>query len=126
MIVVEIGFVTLGVVTVKLACSCPPEIVTDVGMVRPDSFELRLTLSPPEGAWPLRLTVPVAEAPAKTCEGSSVSDAKVAGFIVSVPVSETPATEAVTLAVVVAAPPAVGTVNVAESLPAATVTVAGT
>ena len=95
------------VVTAKVALEAPAGTVTLAGtMTRSGSPLERLTVVPPDGATTLNLTVPVAEPPAVTLDGVTVTPASTGGggggapcgFTVNVAVSVTPppATEIVT------------------------------
>ena len=64
--VAVVVFVTAFVVTPKVARVAPAGMVTDAGTVAFAEFDERLTANPPEGAAPLRLTVPVPDAPPPT------------------------------------------------------------
>ncbi len=87
------------VVTVKVALEASAGTVTLAGtMIRSGSPLERLTIVPPWGAGALKLTVPVAEPPAVTLEGLTVTPAKSggggggvpSGFTVNVAVNVTP------------------------------------
>jgi hypothetical protein len=86
----------------------------------------RLTTTPPLGAGPLSVTVPVAEFPPVTLVGLSVSEESVADLTTSDAVRVTPLYEAEMLAEVDVPTGLVLTVNVALVAPAATVTLDGT
>jgi hypothetical protein len=60
---------TPTVVAVKVAEVAPAGTTTDAGTVVDGSLELRLTVTPAFGAAPLRVTVPVEEAPPVTAVG---------------------------------------------------------
>jgi hypothetical protein len=61
--------------TVKDADVAPPAIVTVVGLTVAAEVLLldTLTDAPPDGAWPLRMTVPFVDAPALTLFGLSTA-----------------------------------------------------
>jgi hypothetical protein len=82
--------------------------------------------SPPTGACPERVTSPAAEVGPTTVAGSTEMLKIDGGLIVSVAVSETNPSVPVMAASVIAAAATVLTVNVAEVLPAAMKTLAGT
>ena len=87
------------------------------------------TTTPPAGAGPLRVTVPVAVLPPHTVVGLIVSDWSVTlgeGLTVRVAVRETPPAEAVIVTLVALETARVETVKVALVVPAGTVTVLGT
>jgi hypothetical protein len=81
--------------------------------------------APAGGAAPFNVTVPVELLPPTTEVGLLVTDDRLAAFTVKVAVLATPRVAVITEEVF-AATPRVVTVNVAEVLPAATVTLAGT
>jgi hypothetical protein len=116
---------TLFVVTVKDAEDDPAGIVTLEGTDEP-LVEERLTTAPPVPAGVLKVIVPVAETPPTSSFGLRVSPLIVVeGLIVRVAVWVTP-NVALILAVWVAATLSVLTVKVAEVVPAAMLTDAGT
>ena len=100
------------------------------GTVATDVFELvSLTTTPPAGAGPVSVTVPVELAPPLRAEGLSVSDESLgggAGVTVSVAVRLTLPAEAVRTTGVDVATAAVVTGNDAEVAPAVTVTLGWT
>ena len=64
--------------TVKLAVVCPADTVTLDGTVATDGLPLwSVTVAPPEGAAPLRVTVPVELFPPVTLVGFRVSEESV-------------------------------------------------
>ena len=68
------------VVTVKVVDVLPPGTVTLAGTVATDVLLLeRITIAPPAGAAPLRVTVPIEELPPITLDGLSVTDDAVTG-----------------------------------------------
>jgi hypothetical protein len=117
---------TASVVTVKVAEVFPAVTVTFAGTVAAAVLPLASdTEIPPVGAAPLRVTVPVALFPPTTLVGFSVTLDTDGGFMVRVAFALPPRV-AVTVAVATAATGWVVTVNVAEVLPAGTVTLLGT
>jgi len=126
--IVTLVFVeTLVVLTVKVALVLPAATVTLEGTVATDVFPLeRVTTAPPDGASPLRVTVPVELLPPVTLVGFRVSEPRAAGVTVKVADSVAPAyvPEIVTLVLVKTV--VVITVKAALVLPAATVTLLGT
>jgi len=121
--------VTAVVVTEKVWVVAPAGTVTVAGTTAAALLLVRLTTSPPEGAGPLKVTVPVAVFPPTTGPVKLI-DARVAtgapAMRVSVAVSLTPAAEAVTVTGVVTATPVDVIVKGALMAPAGTVMVAGT
>lgn len=88
-------------------------------------FDDRITVTPPAGAAPLRVTVPVVGAPPTTVFGANVRLTITADFTVRVAVADFPPAEAVMVALVVDETDVVATVNEAEIVPVGTVTVEG-
>jgi len=84
-----VGAVTALVLTVKVALVDPAAIVTLEGTVATDVSLLEsVACAPPDGAGPLRVTVPVEESPPVTVVGFRASKVSVgvgggAGFTVS-------------------------------------------
>ena len=123
---------TALVLTVNVALVAPAATVTVDGTLATVVLLLEsVTSAPPDGAAPLRVTIPVEEFPPVTLVGFSVSAESVgAGGGAGVTVSEadlvTPPYAAEILTVVDAATALVLTVNVALVAPAATVTLDGT
>jgi hypothetical protein len=72
------------VLTVNAAWSAPAGIVTVAGTEATAESEDKLTLSPPVGAGPVIVTVPVDDAGPTTVVGLRVNVAKVGGVIVRV------------------------------------------
>jgi hypothetical protein len=69
-------------VTRKFAVVAPASTVTAGGTVTTDGLLLsRVTVAPPAGAGPLKLTIPVAELPPRTQLGDTASDDSVAGDV---------------------------------------------
>jgi hypothetical protein len=95
-IVGVVAAVTDAVATVKLAVVAPPATVTLAGTVADAWLLVSVTTAPPEGATPLKETVPVEALPPTTLEGLSESAETVTGggvpvdVIVSVAVPTTP------------------------------------
>jgi hypothetical protein len=72
------------VVTVKVADVRPAATVTLAGTSAADWLLLASgTIAPPDGAGPVRFTVPVDELPPTTVEGLSVTEESTGGFTVS-------------------------------------------
>jgi hypothetical protein len=122
--------VTLTVVIANVADVAPAGTVTEAGTFA-DTLELvSVTTTPPAGAAPLSVTVPVTPAPPTTDAGFTVTvlsdTVATAGFTVSAAVFETAPFVAVIVTAVTAVTVDVVTVNVAVVAPAATVTLAGT
>jgi hypothetical protein len=113
-VIVNVALVApLGTVTVTGTCA------TEVALL------VRLTTAPPEGAFPVKVTVPVELLPPTTEVGVLVKVDRVAGLMVRVALALTPYVPVI-LAEVALATPLVVTANVAVVAPAATVTLAGT
>ena len=69
--------VTEFVVTVKVALVFPLDTTTVAGIcATPALLVESVTVAPPAGAWPLRVTVPVAPEPPTTVDGFTVTDVK--------------------------------------------------
>jgi|SRR4051794_18033353 hypothetical protein len=114
------------VVTVKFAVLEPLGIVTEMGTCATMKLLLlRVTVAPPEGAFPFKVTVPVDDCPPFTLLGDNESVVRAAFVRVRVAVLLTPENVAVTVTVVVDDTPDVVMVNVAVLLPEVTVTLAG-
>lgn len=125
-IVAVTGAATPVVVTVKVPVVAPAATVTVAGTVAAALFDARLTVKPPVGAAPVRVTVPVDVAPPRTDVGLSETAETPAGVTVRFALAVPPLAAAEIEAVVLAPTAVVETVNVAVVAPAATVTVAGT
>jgi hypothetical protein len=122
-----VGAETGVVVIVNVADVLPAATVTLVGTDATAGLALdRVTAKPPVGARPVSVTVPVELLPPVTVAGLRVRVDRAGGFTVSVPVLLTPPADAVTTTAVWFATGVVVIVNVADVVPAATVTVAGT
>jgi len=117
---------TPEVVTVNVVEEEPAGTVTVKGTDAQVLFEDNDTDTPPDGAVPLRVTVPVDGFPPTTEVGETDRAETVTGWIVNVAVSDVPLRVPVIVAVVVDATVEVLTVNVADVDPAATVTLDGT
>jgi hypothetical protein len=83
---------TPEVVMVNVALVPPCGTVTDEGTEAAESFEERVTTTPPAGAGPFRVTVPVESEPPKTLVGETATEVRtpVAGITFSVVASWTP------------------------------------
>lgn len=114
------------VVMVKVAVLLPAATVTVLGGTALVLVEVNVMLSPPVGALPLRVTVPVELLPPRTEAGATVTLETVGGVMVRVAFWEPLPREPEIVAVVVVATAVVETVKFAEVDPAATVTEAGT
>src|SRR5262249_26119475 len=115
---------------VNAADDCPASTVTLGGTLATVGRSLfSVTTTPPEGAGPDNVTVPIELVPLPTVEGFNVSDAGLGGgggVTVSTVVFVAPSYEAVMVAAVDAATDDVPIANVADVDPAAIVTLAGT
>ena len=114
---------------VKRALVAPAGIVTLLGTLARLELLRSCTTTPPAGAGPLRVTVPVAVLPPQTEVGLIVSDWSVTlgeGLTVRVAVREMPPADAVIVTLVALETARVETVKVALVVPAGTVTVLGT
>jgi hypothetical protein len=114
---------------VKRALVAPAGTVTVLGTLARLELLRSCTTTPPAGAGPLRVTVPVAVLPPQTEVGLIVSDCSVTlgeGLTVRVAVREMPPAEAVIVTLVALETARVETVKVALVVPAGTVTVLGT
>src|SRR5271155_516243 len=118
---------TLSVLTVKVALVLPAATVTLEGMVAADVFPLvSVTTAPPEGAFTLRVTVPVVLFPPFTLAGLRVSE-EIWGPGVTVRLVDTfaPPDEAKTTIVSLLETFSVSRVKVSLVCPAWTVTTTG-
>ena len=70
---VSTSFGTAAVVAVNVAVLAPAATVTEAGTDTTGADAVNVTTVPPEGAGPLRVTVPVAEAPPATEAGENVT-----------------------------------------------------
>ena len=75
---------TDDVVMANVADVEPDGITTDVGTAALAELEVRLTVMPPVGAGPLRVTVPVADVPPVTVVGEMLTELSVVGVITNV------------------------------------------
>jgi hypothetical protein len=82
--------VTRFVVIVKVVEVNPEATVTLAGTVAFALLEFRLTASPPDGAGPFKVTVPVALRPPIRLDGDTETPARVGGVIENVPMTVTP------------------------------------
>ena len=114
----------------KRALVAPAATVTLLGTLARLELLRSCTTTPPAGAGPLRVTVPVTVLPPQTEVGLIVSDWSVTpddgGLTVRVAVRETPPAEAVIVTLVALETACVETVKFALVAPAGTVTVLGT
>ncbi len=113
------------VLIVNVAVVAPAATTTFAGTVALVSLADSVTVVPPVGAAPSRVTVPVEVLPPTTDVGETDTLTSAGGLIVSVPVLVVEPCVPVMVAVVIVATGVVLTVNVAEVAPAAMVTVAG-
>jgi hypothetical protein len=114
-------------VTVKFAVVAPAAKVTDAGTVA--AFKLllvRVTTAPPAGATVVRVTVPALPAPPVIDVGFSAIVEACGGLATSVTILEAPLHVAVIFTEVGVVTAFVATAKVADVVPAATVTEAGT
>ncbi|HQQ76691.1 MAG TPA: hypothetical protein PLB01_05005 [Thermoanaerobaculia bacterium] len=118
----------VSVETVKVAEGAPPDTTMLEGTVARAVFELvRVTVVPPVGAAPLRVTVPVEVEDPNTVVGLRVRVYGIAlAEVVSATVLFVPAFEAVIVDEPVVAAVRVAATNVANVAPAGTVTLDGT
>ena len=127
MIVAEFGHRAILVFTVNIALVNPAGTVTLDGTVASEGLLLEsATVTPPAGAGPLRVTVPVEEPPPVVLDGFSASEERTAGSTVIVAVWAAPPNTAETVDVVAAATGLVLTAKVALVVPSGIVTDAGT
>lgn len=118
--------ITAVVVTVSVAEVEPPITVTDAGTFALLLLEARVTVVPPVGAGPFKVTLAVEGLPPISMVGFSVRPVSPAGAKVRVAVWVIPLRPAVTGTEVVVETAIVVTVKVADVDPAATVVDAGT
>jgi len=119
---------TLPIVTLNVAVVLPAATVTVAGTLAAAELELEsVTTSPPVGAAPVSVTVPVIGVAALLAmTGVTVKESSVGGRIVRVACSELSPFVAVTVPDVAVATAVVVAVNLAVDEPAATVTLTGT
>jgi hypothetical protein len=87
-IVAEVLLATAKVVIVNVADVLPEGTATEVGTVAAAVLLLcRATLTPPVGAGPVRVTVPVEDPPPLTLVGLTVTDVRLTGGVVTVGVT---------------------------------------
>jgi len=116
---------TAKVLIEKLAVVAPEATVIDGGIVALALLELKLMVVPPDGAAPLRVTVPADAVPPITVVGATVRLTNAGGLIVRVAVFiEEPRVPVMDAATELATAD-VDTVNVAEVVPAPMVTEEG-
>jgi hypothetical protein len=116
-----------GVVTVNVTLLASAATATLAGAIATRSSLLESAMiAPPVGAGPLRVTVPIEEAPPETLVGLRLTDDNVGGVMVRTALRITPRYVAAIVARLRADTEFVATVNVAVVAPAATVTAAGT
>ena len=82
--VADTSAVTAVVAIAKSTLDAPAGIVTDAGTEACTELDERVTITPPDGAFPVSDTVPVAEAPPTTNVGKTFTASKTGGFIVTV------------------------------------------
>ena len=116
---------TLDVVTVNVAVVLPAGTVTLEGSCAAELLSESDTTIPPEGAGPVRVTVPIDELPPVTDVGLTVTALSAAGLIVKVACTVFPLKVADSVDVVVVVTTLVVTVKVAVVEPANTVTLPG-
>ena len=114
------------VVMVNVAEVDPAGTVTDAGSVAFVLLEVRLTVMPPDGATPFKVTVPVDVSPPTTVLGFNDTLVTAGGLIVSVVVLVVLPVTPEMVAATELDTAVVEMVNVADVAPAATDTVAGT
>jgi hypothetical protein len=126
-VMVEDVFDETAIVAIEnVAVVAPETTVTEVGAVALVLLDCTVMLAPPEGAGPLRVTVPVDDVPPVTDVGERVRLVRLAGLIVRLEVFVTPPAVPVIVAETTVATADVVIENVELEAPAETVTVAGT
>ena len=126
-IVTDVLAVTGVVVMANVAVVAPPATVTLTGTVAADVLLLvKVTTAPPAGAAPVRITVPVEDAPPYGLVGLSETEEGTAGRTVNVAVFVAPFRTPEIVTDVLADTGVVVMEKVAVVAPAATVTLAGT
>lgn len=124
-IVAEVTAATPDVVIENWAVVAPSATVTLDGVCALALSEDRFTTTPPAGAGPVSVTVPVGEVPLGTELGEIVSCVGTAGTTVKVAVAEMLSKLAVIVGAVLVGTATVTTENVAVVAPAGTVTLVG-
>ena len=124
-IVAVVAVVTAVVLTVKLALVAPAATVTLLPTCAVGLLLVSVTTTPPAGARPLKVTVPVEELPPTTVVGFRDRADRVGGLMVSCAVRAVPLKLPEMVATVLLATGSVVMVKLALRAPAATVTVAG-
>lgn len=117
---------TAVVVTAKVALVAPAGTLTEAGTVAQALLDDKVTLVPPGPAGPVRVTVPVDGLPPISVEGERVILVSPAGLIVRLAVNVVDPSVAEIVAVAAVDTADVVILKVADVVPAATVTVAGT
>ena len=126
MIVAVTFAATPVVVTVNVTVLEPPGTVTVFDTTALVELDVSVIEPPFGGATPLKVTVPVEDAPPRTVLGETVTDCNVAGLTVRVDLALLEPIAAVMVTVSELATPLVVTVKLAEVFPAGTVTNVGT
>jgi hypothetical protein len=124
-IVAEVEDATPIVVMVKVAVRLPAATVTLAGTWAAELLSDRATITPPPGAGPVSVTVPIDDLPPTTVPGFRPTDVTVGRIIVNPACRVTPVYVADTVTAVELTTGVVVTVKVALVAPAATVTLAG-
>jgi len=115
------------VVAVNVAVLAPAAMLTDPGTwAAAVLLEVSVTVTPPLGAAPDRVTVPVEDAPPRTVPGDMTTDRGTGGIIGSSHFSDTPQAVAVKLVVTLLVTGVAVMAKVPDVAPDGTVTVAGT
>jgi len=123
--VTVVAFATALVVMVNVAELAFAGTVTLAGIVAAELLSDTATITPPVGAGPVNVTVPVVELPSNTVVGFKLTAERAGGLIVRVAVREAPLYVSVIVTVVVELTGVVVTVKVAEVEFAGIVRVAG-
>ena len=126
LMVAVVEFATADVVMVNVAEVAPAATVTLDGTTALELLEVKLTTSPPVGAGPLKVNVPVDELPPWSEVGERVNPVRPGGVMVRVVFTDVEPSVAVMVAVADVATTEVVIVNVPVEAPAAMVTVDGT
>jgi hypothetical protein len=116
---------TTVVVIVNVASDLPPGITTAIGGMAATPSLDNETITPPGGAGPVRVTVPVEDFPPLTLAGLNVKVESAGGVIVRVAFTLDLPTVAVRVSTVCADTDCVFTVKLTDSFPAGIVTFAG-